>query len=72
MKQQFEEFGNIVSVRIMTDKNTGKSKGYGFISYDNIESANKAIAHMNGFSVESIYYMIMGRQETQGPIEERQ
>jgi len=42
----------------MTDKNTGKSKGYGFISYDNIESASKAISHMNGFSVESIDYNI--------------
>jgi len=48
-----------VSVRIMTDKNTGKSKGYGFISYDNIESASKAIAHMNGFSVESTYYDVL-------------
>ena len=43
----------------MTDKATGKSKGYGFISYDNPESANKAINHMNGFSVESIFYILL-------------
>lgn len=58
MKTAFEEYGTIISVRIMTDKATGKSKGYGFISYDNPDSANRAINHMNGFSVESIYYFI--------------
>ena len=36
-------FGEIISTRIMTDKLTGKSKGYGFISYNNPEAAKKAI-----------------------------
>lgn len=46
----FEQFklGTIVSVRIMTDKNSGRSKGYGFVSYDNAPSAEKAIVKING------------------------
>jgi len=46
----FEQFklGTIVSVRIMTDKNSGRSKGYGFVSYDNAPSAEKAIIKING------------------------
>lgn len=37
----------------MTDKNTGRSKGYGFISYDNPSSCAEAINKMNGFQVGS-------------------
>jgi CUG-BP- and ETR3-like factor len=46
----FEQFklGTIVSVRIMTDKTSGRSKGYGFVSYDNAPSAEKAISKING------------------------
>jgi len=49
----FREFGNIVSYRVMTDKKTGKSRGFGFISYDNPQSANLAIQRMNGFAIGS-------------------
>jgi len=46
----FEQFklGKIVSVRIMTDKENGRSKGFGFVSYDNSHSANMAIKVING------------------------
>jgi CUG-BP- and ETR3-like factor len=47
----FAPFGNVISSRIMCDKTTGKSKGYGFISYDNQLSAVNAVRMMNGFQV---------------------
>jgi len=47
----FRNFGNILSHRIMTDNKTGRSKGFGFVSYDNPMSAKAAIDHMNGFQV---------------------
>ena len=47
----FQPFGNVISSRIMCDKTTGKSKGYGFISYDNQVSAVNAVRMMNGFQV---------------------
>jgi|LauGreDrversion4_2_1035121.scaffolds.fasta_scaffold303944_2 RNA recognition motif-containing protein len=40
--------GKIVSVRIMTDKENGRSKGFGFVSYDNQNSAEMAIKVING------------------------
>jgi len=49
----FNPFGNVISSRIMCDKTTGKSKGYGFISYDNQNSAIQAVRMMNGFQVGS-------------------
>lgn len=47
----FKEFGAIVSARIMTDRTTGRSRGFGFVSYDNPNSAKNAINKMNGLQV---------------------
>lgn len=44
----FKKFGNVLSTKVMTEKN-GKSKGIGFVSFDNSKSANEAIEEMNGF-----------------------
>lgn len=48
--EQFK-FGPIVSVRIMTEIETGKSKGFGFVSYDHPDSAANAIKQVNGMFV---------------------
>ncbi len=40
--------GGILSVRIMTDKVSGRSKGYGFVSYETAEAAQHAILTVNG------------------------
>lgn len=40
--------GVILSVRIMTDKTSGRSKGYGFVSYETSENAKLAIISING------------------------
>ena len=44
----FSEFGEVISARIMVDKATGRSRGFGFVSYDNPGSASAAIQAMNG------------------------
>ena len=47
----FKRFGEILSARIMVDKQTGRNRGFGFVSFDNQHSAQAAIAGMNGFKV---------------------
>lgn len=47
----FSPFGNVISARIMCEKETGKSKGFGFISYDSKISAINAVKMMNGYQV---------------------
>jgi RNA recognition motif-containing protein len=44
----FESFGPIESVRIITDKFTGMSKGFGFVEMENADDAQKAVEGMNG------------------------
>lgn len=45
----FSPFGNVVSARIMTEKETKRSRGFGFVSYDNPQSAFTAMKQMNGY-----------------------
>jgi hypothetical protein len=47
----FRPYGNVVSVRIMVEKDTGRSRGFGFVSFDIPESAALAIKHLNGYAV---------------------
>lgn len=46
LEQKFSEFGNVKSARIVTDKMTGKSRGFGFVDMEDADAA-KAIAGMS-------------------------
>jgi len=47
----FNPFGNVISAKVYVDKYTGESKGFGFVSYDSVISAESAIEQMNGFQI---------------------
>jgi RNA recognition motif-containing protein len=47
LKNHFEKVGEVVSVRIIIDQYTGKSKGFGFVEMENAEAAQKAISEYN-------------------------
>ncbi|XP_041021713.1 RNA-binding protein 38-like isoform X3 [Juglans microcarpa x Juglans regia] len=47
MRRYFERFGEILEAVIITDKSTGKSKGYGFVTFRDPESARRACAEPN-------------------------
>uniref|UniRef100_A0AAR2KHM5 Polyadenylate-binding protein n=1 Tax=Pygocentrus nattereri TaxID=42514 RepID=A0AAR2KHM5_PYGNA len=47
LKDIFDKYGKTLSVKVMTDP-TGKSRGFGFVSYEKHEDANKAVEEMNG------------------------
>lgn len=51
MYQLFCPYGNLLSVRIMVEKDTGRSRGFGFVSYDSPASAALAIKELNGFAI---------------------
>ena len=52
LKESFGVYGTVNSVKIITDKFTGRSKGFGFVEMESDEEAEKAITELNGATVE--------------------
>lgn len=52
LRESFEVYGSVSSVKIITDKFTGRSKGFGFVEMSNDDEALKAIEELNGATVE--------------------
>lgn len=48
LRALFEPFGSIESASIATDRDTGRSRGFGFVSMPNDAEAEKAMAALNG------------------------
>jgi len=53
MQGLFVEFGEIVSTKVVTDRNTKKSLGYGFVKFLREDDAKIAIQRLNGFTVDN-------------------
>jgi cold-inducible RNA-binding protein len=51
LRQLFEQYGPVDRVAIMTDRDTGRSRGFGFVEMTNAEDGEKAIAALNGTQV---------------------
>ncbi len=51
LRQLFETYGQVDRVSIMTDRETGRSRGFGFVEMVNAEDGEKAIAALNGTQV---------------------
>ncbi|XPV74733.1 MAG: RNA recognition motif domain-containing protein [Desulfovibrio sp.] len=52
LKNAFEAFGEVESARIITDRDTGRSKGFGFVEMADREAALEAIEALNGQDVD--------------------
>ena len=48
VRQVFDPFGQISSVRVINDRDTGRSKGFGFVEMPNDAEAQSAISGLNG------------------------
>jgi len=48
LEKMFAPHGQVVSAQIITDRDTGRSKGFGFVEMSSDEEATKAIAALNG------------------------
>lgn len=52
LRAKFAEIGEVTSVNIIKDRETGRSKGFGFVEYAKAEDAERAIKELNGFNLE--------------------
>lgn len=48
LRQLFGRYGNVDRVALMTDRGTGRSRGFAFVDMTNTEEGEKAIADLNG------------------------
>ncbi len=48
LKAHFEQIGPVVSARVITDRDTGRSKGFGFVEFENDDDNQKAVDQLNG------------------------
>ena len=51
LEELFAEFGSVLNARVITDKYSGRSKGFGFVEMPNQEEAEEAIKQLDGKEV---------------------
>ena len=59
LKDFFAEYGEVTSAKVITDKFTGKSRGFGFVEMSDSEAAKKAIAELDQATVEGRNIRVM-------------
>ncbi len=52
LRKLFEVHGAVSSAKVITDRETGRSRGFGFVEMDSTEDAQKAIKALNGKDLE--------------------
>ncbi|KAJ7532003.1 hypothetical protein O6H91_14G068200 [Diphasiastrum complanatum] len=52
LRRAFEEYGDIVTVKIVNDRDSGQSRGFGFVTFDNARAAADAINKMDGRTID--------------------
>lgn len=48
LRQAFERFGAVSEVRVITDRETGRSRGFGFVTFEDADAARSAMNEMDG------------------------
>lgn len=52
LRQFFETIGPVASVKVVTDQMSGKSKGFGFVEYENPDDASEAVEKLNNQALD--------------------
>ena len=59
LREFFTPFGEVTSAKVITDKMTGKSRGFGFVEMSDTEAGQKAIAELDNGSVDGRTIKVM-------------
>ncbi|MEI6817312.1 MAG: RNA-binding protein [Bacteroidota bacterium] len=69
LREQFEKIGSVATVKIITDKFTGRSKGFGFVDMPDDEQAQRAIDQLNGVEMQG-RALVVNKSEERKPRED--
>ena len=69
LREFFAEYGEVTSAKVITDKFTNRSRGFGFVEFADESAANAAVEKMNGADIEGrkIVVNIARPREDRGP-----
>ena len=59
LREFFTPYGEVTSAKIITDRETGRSRGFGFVEMSDNAAAQKAIAELDGATVENRAIKVM-------------
>ena len=66
LNELFKEYGEVSSARVITDRETGRSRGFGFVEMPNAEEGQKAIDELNGAEYDSkVIAVSVAREKTE-------
>jgi len=63
LRQAFASYGEITEAKVITDRDTGRSRGFGFVTFTQDEDAKKAISQMDGTSLDGNTIKVNEAQE---------
>jgi RNA recognition motif-containing protein len=52
LREAFVPFGEIIEAKVITDRGSGRSRGFGFVTFEDEEAADKAIAALNNTELD--------------------
>ncbi|XP_057532112.1 glycine-rich RNA-binding protein RZ1A [Amaranthus tricolor] len=71
LKDAFEKFGRLIEAKVVLDKYSGRSRGFGFVSFDDKRAMEEAIDAMNGMDLDGRNITVERAQPTQGGSRDR-
>ncbi len=52
LREAFEAFGSVADAKVIIDRDTGRSRGFGFVTFNDEQEAQSAVAEMNGAAID--------------------
>ena len=66
LRTAFEQFGSVVEAKVITDRDTGRSRGFGFVTFESSDSAQNAIQEMDGQTLDGRQIRVNEAQDRRG------
>lgn len=66
LRTAFEQFGDLDDCKVITDRETGRSRGFGFVTFAEDSAADEAIATMNGAELDGRMLTVNEAREREG------